>query len=79
MRELLTNVARHAGGASAELVVSRAGAGAVVVVRDGGPGFVVEDVPEHRRGLRASVVERVAAVGGAAEVESAPGTGRRPA
>ncbi|WP_197288456.1 ATP-binding protein [Nocardia sp. NRRL S-836] len=75
VRELLTNVARHAGGAGAELVVSRTGRGVVVVVRDDGPGFSVDEVPEHRRGLRASVVERVRAAGGAVEIDSAPTRG----
>jgi two-component system, NarL family, sensor kinase len=32
-------------------------------------------VPEHRRGLRGSVVRRLEAAGGTAVVESAPGRG----
>ncbi|HUQ55066.1 sensor histidine kinase [Lentzea sp.] len=75
VRELLTNVERHAGTGVAELAVSRDGRGAVVVLRDDGRGFVIDDVPEHRRGLRGSVVERLRAAGGAAVVESVPARG----
>lgn len=58
-RELLTNVERHAGTARADLSVSRTAGGAVVVIEDDGQGFAPEDVPEHRRGLRGSVVGRI--------------------
>ncbi|MFD4635786.1 sensor histidine kinase [Lentzea sp. NPDC058436] len=71
-RELLANVERHSGTSRAELTVRR---GVVVVISDEGKGFAPEDVPEHRRGLRGSVVERIEAAGGAAVVESAPGRG----
>ncbi|MCR3750041.1 sensor histidine kinase [Lentzea californiensis] len=70
-RELLTNVERHAGTTEADLTVTRA-RGAVVVIKDGGRGFVPADVPEHRRGLRGSVVGRLEAAGGTAVVESGP-------
>lgn len=72
VRELLTNVERHAGTGAAELVVRR-GRGAVVVVEDRGRGFVPGEVPSHRRGLRGSVVERLEAVGGVAVIESGVG------
>lgn len=75
LRELLTNVERHAGTGAAELVVTRRERGVAVVLRDHGRGFVVDDVPEHRRGLRWSVVERLREAGGSAVVESAPGRG----
>ncbi|MFD9699939.1 sensor histidine kinase [Lentzea sp. NPDC059081] len=75
VRELLANVARHAGTSEAELLVARDGRGAVVVVRDDGRGFVPEAVPEHRRGLRGSVVDRLRALGGSAVVESVPERG----
>jgi two-component system NarL family sensor kinase len=74
-RELLTNVERHSGTTTAELTVSRAGRGAVAVVRDGGRGFVPGEVPEHRRGLRGSVVERLRASGGSVVIDSAPSRG----
>ncbi|MGW6932683.1 sensor histidine kinase [Lentzea sp. NPDC054927] len=73
--ELLTNVARHSGTAAASLTVARAGRGVVVVVEDEGRGFVLADVPSHRRGLRGSVLDRLEAAGGSAEIDSAPSRG----
>ncbi|RAS70124.1 signal transduction histidine kinase [Lentzea atacamensis] len=73
--ELLKNVERHAGAATVELEVSRTDDGVLVVVADDGRGFVPGDVPEHRRGLRGSVVERLRAAGGEARIDSVPGRG----
>ncbi|MFD5831579.1 sensor histidine kinase [Lentzea sp. NPDC060358] len=75
VRELLANVERHAGTSEAELTVVRDGRGAVVVLRDHGRGFVPRDVPDHRRGLRGSVVERLRAAEASAVVESVPSRG----
>lgn len=47
----------------------------VVEVTDDGPGFDPAGVPPHRYGLRESIRGRMAAVGGRAEVRSAPGAG----
>jgi signal transduction histidine kinase len=44
-------------------------------VRDRGSGFVLDDVPEHRRGLRDSVIARMQRHGGIATVRSEPGDG----
>ncbi|MEU4743298.1 ATP-binding protein [Actinosynnema sp. NPDC023658] len=73
VREVLSNVERHAGTGVAELSVRAVGGGVRVVVADAGRGFDVDAVSEHRRGLRGSVVERMAAVGGCARVTSRPG------
>jgi len=73
--ELLRNVERHAGTETADLTVARAGRGVLVVIEDDGRGFVPGDVPEHRRGLRASVAERLRAAGGSAVIDSAPSRG----
>ena len=73
VREALTNVERHAGTGAARLRVRAVGHGVAVEVTDAGRGFDVDAVSEHRRGLRGSVVERMAAVGGRAEVTSRPG------
>ncbi|WP_440899996.1 sensor histidine kinase [Actinosynnema sp.] len=76
VREAVVNVERHAGVESAELVVRARGSGGVLVeVRDHGRGFDPGAVPGHRRGIRGSLVERMAAVGGRAEVRSRPGAG----
>jgi signal transduction histidine kinase len=74
-REALRNAARHAAG-SPIFVFCQAGAdGAEVFVRDEGPGFELATVPTERRGVRDSIVGRMAAVGGSAVVESRPGEG----
>jgi signal transduction histidine kinase len=76
--EGLANVARHAGLGTARVIVTRtAGAGVLVEVLDAGRGFDPAAVPAHRRGLRESVVARLASIGGAAEIASRPGDGTR--
>lgn len=71
-REAVANAARH--GAEpitvyAELTPERY----EVFVRDGGPGFDVDAVPDDRLGIRQSIVGRVVRHGGSAEVRSVPG------
>jgi signal transduction histidine kinase len=73
----LSNVARHAPDAAAWLRLHRAGNTVVVEVIDAGPGFDPGRIPSHRYGLRESVVGRMASIGGAALVDSAPGRGTR--
>ncbi|RIV36621.1 sensor histidine kinase [Micromonospora radicis] len=73
----LSNVARHAPGATTTLRLRITRGSVVVEVRDDGPGFDPATVPEHRYGLRESIHGRMAAVAGRAEVDSAPGHGTR--
>ncbi|MEU4805516.1 ATP-binding protein [Actinosynnema sp. NPDC023587] len=75
VREALTNVARHAGVGTAEVLVRRAGGLVVVEVVDRGRGFAPGSVPAHRRGLSCSVRQRLARIGGRAVVTSRPGAG----
>ncbi|GAB3964055.1 hypothetical protein GCM10027615_05790 [Plantactinospora veratri] len=75
--EALTNVGRHAGVGTAELVVQRAAGRTFVEVVDRGRGFTPERVPRHRRGLSHSIRERMARVGGRAVVTAIPGAGTR--
>ncbi|WP_037305327.1 sensor histidine kinase [Amycolatopsis orientalis] len=72
VREALVNVDRHAGVGEARLTVED---GVRVTVRDEGRGFDPAATPAQRRGVRGSLVERMAAVGGRARVTSAPGAG----
>ena len=74
-REALRNAARHAPGAPVFVFADIAPGRAEVFVRDDGPGFVCADVPTERRGVRDAIVGRMAAAGGRATVESAPGEG----
>jgi hypothetical protein len=71
LREALNNIARHSGETSAAVVLTAES----VVITDRGKGFRVEGVPERRRGVANSIVERMAAVGGRAAITSAPGEG----
>lgn len=73
--QAIANAVQHAGGRG--LTVSVAGiddpAEIRVVVTDGGEGFDIDRVPDDRLGIRASIVARVAAVGGTTEITSGPG------
>jgi signal transduction histidine kinase len=70
------NSLSHAGdGAHRSVRLDAFGSGLQIVISDDGRGFDLESVPEERLGVRVSIIERLANVGGAAEVESAPGAG----
>ena len=74
-REALRNAARHAGGAPVVVFAEFKPGGAEVFVRDDGVGFDPDRVPGERRGIRDAIVGRMAAAGGSATIESAPGEG----
>jgi PAS domain S-box-containing protein len=73
VRELLSNVARHARASSARLALARAGGGVVLEVADDGVGFDPDD-PHDGMGAD-NVRRRVRSAGGVVDVESAPGAG----
>jgi signal transduction histidine kinase len=79
VREALVNVATHAGTGQAWVDVSLAAPPAVggvrVTIRDAGVGFDPAAVDPARLGLRRSITERVADLGGRASVRSRPGEG----
>ncbi|WP_420175985.1 sensor histidine kinase [Luteococcus sp. OSA5] len=72
--EALLNASAHAK-ANTITVELRDDPAQRVVVRDDGVGFRPDRVPSSRLGLRSSVRELMAALGGAARVTSAPGQG----
>jgi signal transduction histidine kinase len=75
-REALTNAAKFAGEAGPVSVYAEASPQRVqVFVRDRGPGFRLDAVPPDRRGVRESIVGRMARHGGNATVTTAPGQG----
>jgi signal transduction histidine kinase len=81
-REALMNVAQHArtGEARVSVGVTQPGDAAAggliqVTIRDAGTGFDPDRVDLVRLGVRRSIIERVADVGGSASVQSAPGEG----
>jgi signal transduction histidine kinase len=74
-REAMVNAAKFGGGSTVD-VYAEAGDGELqVFVRDRGPGFDPGAVPEDRRGVRESIVGRMARHGGRAAIHSAPGAG----
>jgi PAS domain S-box-containing protein len=75
LRELLINVARHAGCSEARVRLARDGGGTRVEVEDAGLGFVPES-GWTGFGLR-SVCDRVEHMGGSVEIDAAPGRGTR--
>lgn len=73
--QALVNSRQHAGdGASRWVSVAHEDGVAVIVVGDDGAGFDTS-VRSERLGVRVSILERIAAVGGLATIESAPGAG----
>lgn len=75
-REAMTNAVRHAGEAGAiRLYAEIDPRRCQVFVHDRGPGFNPESVPSDRRGVRDSIIGRMEANGGSAEIRSIPGEG----
>ena len=74
-REALVNAAKYAKGAAISLYVEVEPEQVTVFVRDRGPGFDPDAVPEDRLGLRQSVIGRMTRHGGRALVRSTPGDG----
>ena len=76
--QAMVNSFHHAGDDDVSRWVSvnkTPGGGVVVEVGDTGQGFVVDEIPEERLGVRVSIIERMLGVGGVATVESQPGDG----
>ncbi|HEY3482349.1 MAG TPA: ATP-binding protein, partial [Streptomyces sp.] len=73
--EALRNAELHSGAASVAVRLSALPGGVMVTIADDGAGFDPALVPAARRGVRGSVVERMRAAGGTAEVRSAAGAG----
>jgi len=74
-REALVNAAKYAGDGPISLYAEVEPDQVTVFVRDRGPGFVLDDVPEDRLGLRQSVIGRMQRHGGTAVVRSSAGDG----
>lgn len=76
--QAMVNSLQHAGEAGVTRWVAVRGVapgGIEVVVGDTGAGFLLDDIPTERLGVRVSIVERVANAGGRAIIQSAPGEG----
>ncbi|RQP12627.1 MAG: histidine kinase [Microbacteriaceae bacterium] len=74
--QAMVNSLQHAGGHVDRWAVIRGGADDLVIeVGDRGVGFEPDAVPTERLGVRVSILERVASVGGAAVIDTAVGGG----
>ena len=68
--QAVANVIEHADGAGLAVVVEGVAATMRIEVRDTGEGFDLDAVPGDRLGIRASIIARVAAVGGITEIDT---------
>ncbi len=73
--EAMRNAARHARVEDVSLYAEIEAEGVTVFVRDRGIGFDQDGIAEDRRGVRHSIVERMARHGGSARITSTPGSG----
>lgn len=74
-REAAVNAAKWAGVSRVSIFSEADGTSINVFVRDTGVGFDLARVAPDRHGITHSIVERMSAHGGRAEIRSAPGTG----
>jgi signal transduction histidine kinase len=74
-REAMVNAAKFGAGSQVDVYAEASGGDLEVYVRDRGPGFDASALPADRRGVRESIVGRMARHGGRAEIHSAPGAG----
>lgn len=74
-REAMVNAAKFAPGMPVDVFAEAADGRVAVYVRDRGPGFDPTALPPDRRGVRESIVGRMARYGGRATIRPAPGGG----
>jgi signal transduction histidine kinase len=74
-REAAVNAAKFAGSGHVDVFAEATEGRIEVFVRDRGAGFELAAVPPERRGVRESILARMARHGGRAEIRSAPGEG----
>ncbi|MFJ8044757.1 PspC domain-containing protein [Kitasatospora sp. NPDC096147] len=74
-REAMVNAAKYGGGGPVQVYAEVEGRTVSVFVRDHGPGFDPDDVPEDRMGVRESIIGRMKRNGGTAKVRPAPDGG----
>lgn len=74
-REAIVNAARHGGGGPVDVYAETQDGRTEIDVRDRGPGFDPATIPADRRGVRESIIGRMARHGGTAAIGAAPGGG----
>lgn len=70
-REAMVNAAKHSGCKEIN-VFMEAEDGVELFVRDRGPGFDLEAIPEDRQGVRQSILGRMERAGGSVEFDTGP-------
>ncbi len=73
--EAVLNAAKHAGVDEVSVYVEVEDDQVNAFVRDSGAGFDPATVPEDRRGIADSIVQRMESHGGSVEIRSRPGAG----
>lgn len=68
-REAMLNASRHGGG-TVSVYLEASGGRAEVFIKDRGPGFDLQHVPEDRLGVRESIIGRMNRHGGTAAISS---------
>lgn len=72
-REAMVNAAKYGGeGGAVQVFAEVEGRTVFVSVRDRGPGFDLDAVPDDRMGVRESIIGRMQRNGGTARLRSAP-------
>jgi len=71
--QAVANAVQHAGGVGLRVNVEATSERVRLTVKDAGEGFDMSGVPDDRLGIRGSIIARVAAVGGTADLRSGPG------
>jgi len=74
-REATVNAAKWSGAPEISVFAEVEAAKATVFVRDRGTGFDLEAVPSDRQGVSRSICDRMARLGGSAEIRSGSGQG----
>ncbi len=74
-REAMVNAAKYAPGGPVQVFAEVEESVVTVFVRDSGPGFDPEELPEDRLGVRESILGRMRRNGGGAVIRSEPGEG----
>jgi signal transduction histidine kinase/phage shock protein PspC (stress-responsive transcriptional regulator) len=75
-REAMVNAAKYGGeGGAVQVFAEVEGRSVFVSVRDRGPGFDLDAVPEDRMGVRESIIGRMERNGGTARLRAAPDGG----
>lgn len=75
-REAMVNAAKYGGeGGAVQVFAEVEGRTVFISVRDRGPGFDLDAVPDDRMGVRESIIGRMRRNGGTARLRTAPGEG----